>query len=351
MSDDKENQPKKGLTYREAGVDIEAEENVISSLVSKFRTQEIEGLGKPLELAGHFTGLVEFGDYALSLCTDGVGTKILIAEELAKWDTVGIDCIAMNVNDTICIGAKPIAFVDYLAMEEPSSKIVAEIGVGLSKGAELSGMNIIGGETATLKGMINGIDLAGTCLGYVKRDEIITGENIAPGDAIVGLPSSGIHSNGLTLARKIVESRGMGYRDPYPGTDHSGKSIGEVLLTPTTIYVKSVLEMIAKYELHGLANITGGGLKNIVRLKKDLLFNITDPMPVPDIFRLLQEWGNVETREMHQTFNMGLGFVIVMPMLDAEKFIESEGKEQGAKILGKVEAGTGLVVPSLKLEF
>ncbi|UCH89692.1 MAG: phosphoribosylformylglycinamidine cyclo-ligase [Thermoplasmata archaeon] len=340
----------KGLTYADAGVDIDAESTVISELVKQFKKYPVEGLGKPIELPGHFTGLVEFGDYALTLCTDGVGTKIMIANELKKWDTVGIDCIAMNVNDTICIGAKPVAFVDYLAMEEPSKDIVAEIGKGLAKGAELAGINIIGGETATLKGIINGVDLAGTCLGFIERDKIITGKKIVEGDAIVGLPSSGIHSNGLTLARKIIELKQMGYNAPFPGSPDNA-SIGEVLLTPTKIYVKDILGVLPDLELHGLANITGGGLKNIMRLKEDVHFKITDPLPVPEIFKSLKDWGKVSTHEMYQTFNMGLGFCIVLPQADANKLVNRLKDSPGAKIIGYVEKGKGLSVPDLDLKF
>jgi phosphoribosylformylglycinamidine cyclo-ligase len=341
---------KKGLTYADSGVDIEAEANIISELVSQFKTNPVDGLGKPIDLPGHFTGIIEFGDYALSLCTDGVGTKILIANELKKWDTIGIDCMAMNVNDMICIGARPVAFVDYLALEEPSENIVREIGKGLAKGAELSGVNIIGGETATLKGMINGVDLAGTCLGYVKRSEIITGERIAKGDSIIGLASSGIHSNGLTLARSIVERQELKYTDPCPAYS-GGKSIGEVLLTPTRIYVKEILDIINNFDIHGLANITGGGLKNILRLKENVHFEVTDPMPVPDIFKLLADWGNVDHAEMHQTFNMGLGFCIVLAENDSEELIKKLPDDYKAKIIGRIEEGSGLAVPSLGLNY
>ena len=341
---------KEKMTYARAGVDINAESDIISALVGQFGTQPIEGLGKPYDLPGHFTGLVEFGDYALSLCTDGVGTKILIANEIEKWDTIGIDCIAMNVNDTICIGAKPIAFVDYLALEKPSDRIVIEIGKGLARGAELSGINIIGGETATLKGIINGIDLAGTCLGYIEKDKIITGERIEIGDSIVGLPSSGIHSNGLTLARKIVEDRGLRYTEQYPGSD-AGGTIGEVLLTPTMIYVKDILEILPEFTVHGMANITGGGLKNIVRLNEGVLFNITDPMPVPGIFTLLADWGSVDTAEMYQTFNMGMGYTMVMPENDAKKLVERWQDTVKARIIGKVEEGSGLEVPGPGLKY
>lgn len=348
--DGKKKEKGESMTYAGAGVDIGEEVKIISELTGQFKSIQIDGPGKPISLGGHFTGLIEFGDYALSLCTDGVGTKILVANELKKWDTIGIDCIAMNVNDTICVGAKPVAFVDYLAMENPSEKIVKEIGIGLSVGAEQAGVNIIGGETATLKGIINGIDLAGTSLGYVRKDGIITGNNIREGDALVGLESSGIHSNGLTLARKIVENQGLTFHSSYPGLNES-KRIGDVLLTPTKIYVRDILDILPDFPISGLANITGGGLRNIIRLNEKVCFSITDPMPVPDIFEKLSEWGNVSAFEMYQTFNMGLGFVIVLPEPEAGPLVARLQKSQKAKIIGTVESGKGLECPSLDLKY
>jgi phosphoribosylformylglycinamidine cyclo-ligase len=176
------------------------------------------------------------------MTTDGVGSKVLIANAIKKWDTVGIDCIAMNVNDILAIGAEPIAFVDYLALESHDEAFAAQIGEGLRRGAELSRMSIIGGETATLPDIIKGFDLAGTCLGMVKKDKIITGEKVQIGDVLVGIPSSGVHSNGYSLVRKIVEGSGYSYDDPFPYND--SRTIGEELLIPTRIYME-VLDVIS----------------------------------------------------------------------------------------------------------
>jgi len=174
----------KKMTYAESGVNIEKEEHAIKGLLSSISSKR-KGIGKPL--GGHYAGMIEFGEYALVLCTDGVGSKVKIASELKKWDTVGIDCMAMNVNDAICVGAEPLAFVDYLAIDDPDPKVTKEIGKGLEEGAKQSNVSIIGGETASLPEVINGFDLAGTCLAYVKKKEIVTGETIVPGDAIIGL--------------------------------------------------------------------------------------------------------------------------------------------------------------------
>lgn len=189
------------VTYKDAGVDISHEDKVIKALVSQitFKRSDI----KPAELGLHYAGAVEFGDYYLVLSTDGVGSKMIVAEMANKFDTVGIDMIAMNVNDAICIGAEPIALVDYLAVGHITEEIAEQIGKGLNEGAKEANINIVGGETATLPDMIKGIDLAGTVLAIVKKDEIITGKDVKAGDVIVGLRSSGIHSNGLSLARKV----------------------------------------------------------------------------------------------------------------------------------------------------
>ncbi len=316
-----------GLSYKEAGVDIEKEDDAISALKESVLFAR-EGIGSPLK--SEFTGLVDFGEYALSLCTDGVGTKLLVADKMEKWDTVGIDCIAMNVNDAICHGAEPIAFVDYLAVEDPDPELTEEIGKGLEKGAELSNMTIIGGETATLGEIIEGFDLAGTALGVVKKEDIVDGSNIKEGDHIVGLPSSGLHSNGFTLARKVVEQSEYDYHDELDlGT------IGEEMLTPTKIYVKPIMKILKEHEIKGMANITGGGLKNLKRMNRDLSYKVDRPLRPQPIFEFLQEEGDISDREMYKTFNMGMGFSLVV---DEEGAEEIAGKLDG-KIVGEVIEG------------
>lgn len=331
----------KGMTYAKAGVDIEKESQSVQTLVSQIKTKG-KGFGKALDLPGHFTGLVDFGDFALSLCTDSIGSKGLIANAMKKWDTVGIDCIAMNVNDMICVGAKPIAFVDYFAVEKHDNKMAKEIGKGLAKGAEMAGVSIIGGEIATLPEIVKGFDLGGTCLGYVEKSKIITGKNITPGDVIIGLRSSGIHSNGLTLARKIVKSKGLTSKDNFPGTKIK---IGEELLKPTRIYVKEILEVLEKFEVKGMAHITGGGLRNLPRLKNGVEFRITNPLKPQEVFDILQKLGNVNLKEMYQTFNMGMGFCIIADKGDAEGILGLLKGKIEAKIVGEVVKGEGASMP------
>jgi phosphoribosylformylglycinamidine cyclo-ligase len=333
----------KGMTYAKAGVDIDRKSASIAALVEHLRFRR-KGIGRPIDLPGHFTGLIDFGDMALTLCTDGVGTKLLVADALQKWDTVGIDCIAMNVNDTICVGAEPIAFVDYIAIDEPDERLTSEVGKGLEEGARLSNMTIVGGEIAVLPELVKGFDLAGTCLGAVDKKRIITGQRIEPGDALVALPSSGMHSNGMTLVRKILDKNDIGYKDRVKGLR---RSVGLELLTPTTIYVRQVMELLDEFDVRGMANITGGGLRNLLRLKKGTGFEIDDPVKPQAVFKVLQELGNVSDEEMYQTFNMGMGFSIVVPGKEADEV----AKAAGAKVVGRAVKKEGIRMPELGLNY
>ena len=338
------------MTYSESGVDIFKEEKAIKGILSSIKTQR-KGIGKPL--GGHYAGMIEFGEHALVLCTDGVGSKVEIASEMKKWDTVGIDCIAMNVNDAICVGAEPLAFVDYLAIDDPLPEITKEIGKGLGKGAELSNISIIGGETASLPEIINGFDLAGTCLAYVKKTDIITGEKIALGDVIIGLSSSGIHSNGYTLARKVIQNADLFYSDKFPDGFYPGKTIGEVLLTPTQIYVKEIVELLKHVKVHGLAHITGGGLRNLPRLNKNVKFVIDDPFEPQDIFKFLQKYGNIDDKEMYQTFNMGMGLAIIVLEKDVDETIKILNKHSKSKVkvVGRIKKGKGVELEKFNIKY
>ena len=326
-----------GWTYEKSGVSIDQKSSAIKALVDKLEYKR-SGIGQNVRLPGLFASLIDFGDKYITLATDGVGTKLMIAEALNKWDTVGIDCIAMNVNDTICVNAEPTSFVDYIAIDKPNEEITREIGKGLQKGAELSNMEIVGGEIAVLPEIVNGVDLSGTCLGYVAKDRIITGETCQEGDLIIALRSSGIHSNGLTLARKIVEANNIGWNDSVSGLS---KTIGEELLTPTEIYVKQVLEITSQFNVHGLVDITGGGLRNILRMKKGLQYVISDPVKPAPIFTKLQELGEVEDKEIYQTLNMSMGFTIIAPADDAEQIAKKYGN---AEIVGRVQKGDGVLL-------
>jgi phosphoribosylformylglycinamidine cyclo-ligase len=338
------------MTYKDSGVDIFKEEKAIKNLLSGFKTQR-KGIGKPL--GGHYAGMIDFGEHALVLCTDGVGSKVLIAHEMKKYDTIGIDCVAMNVNDAICMGAEPLAFVDYLAIDDPKPEITKEIGKGLEKGAEISNITIISGETASLPEIINGFDLAGTCLAYVQKDKIVTGEKIKLGDEIIGLSSSGIHSNGYTLARKIISENKFSYTEKFPDGCYPGKTIGEVYLTPTQIYVKETIALLKKINVHGISHITGSGLKKLKRINKNVKFVIDNPFEPQSIFKFIQKYGNVDDKEMFHTFNMGLGLVIVVSKDDVEESIEILKKHSisDVKLIGKIEKGKSVEYSPLNLKF
>ncbi len=312
-------------SYKEAGVDIDLEADGVKTLINMLSYKRVGEHGM-LGGVGHFAGLIDFGDKVLSMCTDGVGTKMRVADDLQDWSTVGIDCMAMNVNDMYVMNIEPIAFVDYIATEGINKEQMVQIGVGLNEGARLANLNIVGGETATLKGMVNGLDLAGTCLGVQNRNAVVTGEKVAVGDVIVGVPSTGVHSNGYTLARKVAEENG-GYATVLP----SGRTVGEALLTPTRIY-SEVLDVCSKVEVHGMCHVTGGGLLNFLRIS-DLGFSIEDPLEVPEILAWIAEKGQLSENELYRTFNMGMGFAFIVAPEDAEKIISLI---PGARAVGHV---------------
>jgi phosphoribosylformylglycinamidine cyclo-ligase len=332
-------------TYAKAGVDIEQKSKAISTLVDKLGYRR-KGKGRVIDIKGQFTSLIDFDGTILTLCTDGVGTKLLIAEALNKWDTVGIDCMAMNVNDTICVGAEPFAFVDYIAIDRPDPEVTEAIGVGLEMAAEMADVDIVGGEIAVLPEIVKGVDLSGTALGFLSRNDMVTGADVQIGDAIIGIPSTGIHSNGMTLARKILEGNKISL-DDKPA--RIGRSLGEELLTPTEIYVRRVLKAIRRAKPTGMVDITGGGLKNFVRLKKNVYFSIDKPLPPQPLFGFLAEVGEVEPTEMYKTFNMGMGYAIVCREKDAGTIVKELGG--GARVVGSVTDGNGVGIPQLGVSF
>ncbi|OPY36248.1 MAG: phosphoribosylaminoimidazole synthetase [Methanoregula sp. PtaU1.Bin051] len=312
-------------SYAAAGVDIDLEATAIKALIKNL-TYRRTGSPRMTGGVGHFAGLLEFGGHVLALTTDGVGTKMLVADLMKDWTTVGIDCMAMNVNDLYVMNMEPVAFVDYIATDSLSVEKMAQIGIGLNEGARLANIDIVGGETATLKGLVNGLDLAGTCLGIQKKDKVVTGERIRPGDVIVGVPSSGIHSNGLTLARRVVEEHA-----DYGTKLKNGKTLGQELLTPTRIYAES-LAVCAKTAVHGMCHVTGGGLLNFKRLS-GFGFKFTDPIEPPEIFRWIQKTGGIDENEMYRTFNMGMGFAYIVPKAGVPAVLAGA---RGAKVVGTI---------------
>jgi len=318
-TEDTDDEDAEGLTYAETGVDIDASEAATKALI-----------GAAGEFEGDYAGLVDIGDQYLALATDGVGTKLLVAEAVDDYSTIGIDCIAMNANDLIATGVEPVAFVDYLAVETPDEETSEDIGAGLRTGAERAGVALVGGETAVMPDVIKGLDIAGTCAGLAPKDAVFPGE-AEPGDAIVGWPSSGIHSNGLTLAREAV-TRDHEYTDPFP--PNPDRTIAEELLTPTRIY-SEVLEPLRANETHAAAHVTGGGWTNLTRMGSHR-YEITDPFEAQPVFEFVQEEGDVTDGEMHRTFNMGTGFVAAVPEADADEIVADS---EDARVIGTVADG------------
>lgn len=337
--------------YAAAGVSIASSDAGVRALVDVLRTIEPGRPSRSLLGSGHYASVLRVSDdLAIALCTDGVGSKLVVAEQTGRLDTVGIDCIAMNVNDLVCVGAEPIAMLDYLAVEQPDPAALAQIAEGLKAGAEQAGIEIPGGELAVLPELIrghpspHGFDLCGAAFGTVAPDALVTGDSIEPGHVVVGLPSSGLHSNGYTLARHaLLEQGGLRLDDTPPELD--GASIADALLEPTVIYVRAILGLIASpIAVHGLAHITGGGLDNLLRLNANVGFAIDAPLPVPPIFGLIARCGAVAEDEMWEVFNMGCGFVAVVAEPDAEAAVAILARHHpGAARIGAITDRAGQI--------
>jgi phosphoribosylformylglycinamidine cyclo-ligase len=326
--------------YAQAGVDQSAADSAVGALVGALAGIDLGRPSRQVPLPGHYASVIRIDERTgIALSTDGVGTKLLVAEQLGRFDTVGIDCVAMNVNDVICVGAEPLAMLDYVAIERADPEVCAQIGVGLARGAELAGIEVPGGELAQLGDMVRGFDIAGACFGTVALDAVIDGSAARPGDPILGLPSSGIHSNGYTLARAALDGLALG-EDP---DGRLGRPLGEAMLEPTEIYVKPVLELLrSPVEVRGLAHITSGGMDNLLRLAAVEAYEIDDPLPVPPIFELVGERAGVDAEEMHRVFNMGCGFCCIVAAGDEVAAVDLLRRHYpGAKRIGIVADNVG----------
>jgi len=302
--------------------------------------------GRPSRAAlasGHYANVLKIDERrGLALSCDSVGSKVIVCEQMGRFDTIGLDLIGMNANDVICVGADPIALLDYIAVEQADPEMLEQIGIGLKEGAEQAQIEIPGGELAVLPDLIrghpspHGFDLVGFCVGLVDLDAIVTGASIQPGDAIVGIPSSGIHSNGLSLARRVLAD----LDEPVGNT-----TIGGLLLEPTVIYVRAIRELLASdVEVRGLAHITGEGFLNLLRLEAEVGYRIDAPLPVPEIFTLIAERGPVEPAELYEVFNMGCGFCCVVPAAQAEHAVSLVASHHpGAAVIGHATTSAGAV--------
>jgi phosphoribosylformylglycinamidine cyclo-ligase len=314
------------LTYDTVGVSTEREEAGLKQL-GKWINQTFHfNPARPLLPLGYFANVLQLSpDMGLAISTDGVGTKLLIAQALGKYDTVGIDCVAMNVNDVLCVGAKPVSMVDYIAVAEMLPDTLGGIAKGLHDGAQAAQVNIPGGEIAQIRELLREtnhggytFDLVGTCVGTVHPRRLIVGQDIQPGDLVVGIESSGIHSNGFTLARRAL---GLGENSASRLAEHSpelGHTLGNELLMPTHIYVREVLAMLdAELAVKALIHITSDGLLNLLRVNSEAGYVIENPLPPQPIFSMIKQCGKVDDAEMFRVFNMGIGFCIVSAPSDA----------------------------------
>jgi phosphoribosylformylglycinamidine cyclo-ligase len=334
-----------GWTYQAAGVDTQTELVALKRLTDILRPTEVFlPMGKVLLGIGYFAAVVQVSDeLALAVATDGVGTKLLIAQLLDRYETVGIDCVAMNANDVLCVGATPAIFVDYLAVERVNPEVVGQIATGLAEGAKQAGVAIVGGEFAQVREMVRGVaegkgfDLVGTCIGFVHPQRLIVEADLRVGDVVIGLASNGIHSNGLTLARRVLFDHAR--LAPTTFVDELGTTVGEELLKPTRIYVRPILTLLQRMPVKALVHITGGGVRNLLRVQTPCTF-VLDAMPEPPpIFSLLQRLGDIADAEMFTTFNMGIGFCVVVASEHADKALQilREAGER-AQVIGQVAA-------------
>ena len=303
--------------YTSAGVDQGGADAAVDALVAHLSRIDTGRPSRVVPLPGHYASVLRLDERTgIAFGTDGVGTKMVVAERLGRFETIGIDCIAMNVNDLVCVGAEPIALVDFILCRTADPAVCGAIGEGLRRGAELAGIEIPGGEIAQVGDIVDGLELAGSAIGTVALDAIVTGAAIEPGDVVIGLPSSGLHSNGYTLARRVLA-------DVPDDDDRLGRPLGEILLEPTEIYVRPILELLGSpVDVRGLAHITGDGLNNLLRLGDGVGYEIDDPLPSQPIFSLISEIGGVSDAEMHEVFNMGCGFCVTVPAEDLEAALE-----------------------------
>ena len=331
------------LTYKQSGVDIDEGNRAVDLIKGKIKTTYDNNVIGDL---GNFSGLYSLKDFTnmtepvLLSSTDGVGTKLKLAQMMDKHDTVGIDLVAMCVNDLICQGARPLFFLDYIATGKLVPEQVEQIVSGIVDGCKMAGCALVGGETAEMPGMYSEdeYDLAGFSVGIADREKIVSGKDVKSGDTLIGISSSGIHSNGFSFIRKIFLET-YGYKlDQY--IEELGMTLGEALLTPTKIYVKLVLDLLSKYDIKAIAHITGGGvIENITRvIPKGLGIDIEkNSWEKPAIFKMIENFNSIDERELHKSFNMGVGLVLIVDNEKAKEITEYiNTTEKNAYIIGKV---------------
>jgi len=308
--------------HKAAGVDIAEADAGLNNIVSRIRGTwpEAGEFGAVQLPIGYFANIVDLGGIGLAITTDGVGSKAMIAGMMRKYDTIGIDCIAMNVNDLLCVGARPVSLVDYIAVEKADAAMLDGIAIGLTEGARQANISITGGEISQLRDVVRGFDLSGAAVGTVALDRILVGRDIAPGDAVIGIASSGIHSNGMTLTRRVFFEQAGAKIDTHFA--ELGCTVGEELLRPTIIYVLEIMEVLREVlSVKALMHITGDGLLNLPRIDAPIGFVIDElPEPLP-LFPLIEKLGGISRAEMFEVYNMGIGFCVVAAANDADRVL------------------------------
>ena len=338
-------------TYAAAGVDRGEVGGALAALRRRIRARVPPGHGRPLSLPGHYAGVSEVDGVRIAVTTDTVGTKVLLAAEAGRWSEVGEDMVAINVNDLAALGARPFGFVDTISCARPDVRVFAELGRGLDRGLAAGRCALLGGETAVVPDLVPAIDLGGTAIGfYPARRAPVTGSRVRRGDVLLGIPSRGLHANGFTLVRRLVSKARAPLDRPRPG---GRMPLGRELLRPTRTYVAVSEALAGDPALHGLAHLSGGGVRNLVRLGSRLGFTL-DAWPDPGPFyRWLQSLGPVADREMFQTFNMGIGFVAVVAPSAVDRLtgLLRRAGVRDARPIGRVDGRPGVHLPAWGLSY
>jgi phosphoribosylformylglycinamidine cyclo-ligase len=338
-------------TYAASGVDVSVRSRALAALLASVRYRPPPTHGRPVDLPGHYAGLVRVGRETIAVTTDTVGTKVLLAERLGRWEEVGEDLVGANVNDLAAVGARPVGLVDTILCARPDEEVFRALGRGIDRGLTAARCALLGGETAVVPDLVHGIDLGATAVGFLPRGRrAVTGSRIRPGDRVLGIPSSGLHANGFTLVRKLLDEADVELDRPRPG---ASVPVGAELLRPTRIYSATVDAIADRPEVHGLAHISGGGVRNLVRLHSRVSF-VLDAWPEPPaLFSWVQSLGRISVEEMYQTFNMGIGFVVIVArqhLAETRRRIARAGAPDAVD-LGHVERGSGVSLPALGLRY
>ncbi|HUJ77730.1 MAG TPA: phosphoribosylformylglycinamidine cyclo-ligase [Thermoplasmata archaeon] len=338
-------------TYAESGVDRSAIGGALAALLAAARSRAPPSHGRPVPLPGHYAGLLRIGRETIAVTTDTVGTKVLLAEALDRWEEVGEDLVAINVNDLAAVGARTAGIVDTIVCSRPDPDRFRAIGRGIARGLAAARCSLLGGETAVVPDLVRGVDLGATAIGFLPDGRRpVTGHRIRAGDVVLGLPSSGVHANGFTLVRRILAESGIDPRRPRPG----GRGpVGVELLRATRTYTEAVDAVSDIPSVHGLAHLSGGGVRNLVRLHRGVRFELDGWPPVPALFRWLQSAGGLADAEMFQTFNMGIGFAVIVAArsVDSVRAELARGGAPDAVEIGRVVPGRGVTLPDRRLVY